>query len=119
MLFQGIMIGLGGFFGAITRYWVGKWFITHKTSQFPFATLTVNIIGSFLLGYTVGVGLDGPLYSFIGIGYFGAFTTFSTFKLETVQMHASKKWKLLAVYLIASYTLGILFAFAGMIAGSI
>lgn len=119
MLTQGIMIAFGGFLGAMSRYWVSKWFDKHTSAQFPYTTLTVNLIGSFLLGFTIGYGLDGPLYSFIGIGYFGAFTTFSTFKLETILMIERKRFKLLAVYLSASYTLGILLAFAGLKAGGI
>jgi fluoride exporter len=119
MVIQGILIGLGGFLGAISRYWAGKWFTSRTSSLFPYATLTVNLIGSFFLGYTIGYGIHGPLYSFIGIGYFGAFTTFSTFKLEIIQMDARKNWKLLAVYLFTSYTFGILFALFGMMAGGI
>ncbi|WP_175989207.1 fluoride efflux transporter CrcB [Bacillus sp. Marseille-Q1617] len=119
MLIQIIMISLGGFFGAISRYWISLWFGKHFSASFPFATLLVNLIGSFLLGYTIGAGLEGPIYSFIGIGYFGAFTTFSTFKLENIHMFAGKKFKVLAVYLTASYTFGILLAFAGFKAAGI
>jgi CrcB protein len=44
----------------------------------------------------------------------GAFTTFSTFKLENIQLHMSKKWNVLILYLCISYNFGILLAFAGM-----
>jgi fluoride exporter len=119
MLFQGVLIGLGGFFGAISRYWVGKCITTRTSSLFPYSTLTVNLIGSLFLGYAIGYGLHGPLYSFIGIGYFGAFTTFSTFKLENIQLHEKQNWRLIVVYLFTSYTFGLLLALFGMMAGSI
>ncbi|MCA1053718.1 fluoride efflux transporter CrcB [Rossellomorea aquimaris] len=117
MFLQAMMIGLGGFLGAVSRFWVGKLLASFPSFSLPIATLTVNLLGSFLLGYIYIVGGEGPVYSLIGIGFCGAFTTFSTFKLENIQSMSDKKWKHAAAYMGISYIGGILMAFVGMIIG--
>lgn len=86
---------------------------------FLIGTLCVNLLGSFLLGMIVGQGITSGLYSFLGIGFMGAFTTISTFKLENVQLRENKKQSILYSYLVYSYIGGILLAFAGMSLGAL
>lgn len=85
------MVGIGGFIGAVLRYLtseaVKRWFM----SGFPLATLAVNILGSFILGYLVGLADRREVFSaeastFLLVGMLGAFTTFSTFSLETTTL---------------------------------
>ncbi len=87
-----LAIALGGAFGAVSRYLISGWVarLTHE-SAFPYGTLAVNVTGSFLLGLMMGLGGEGRLLLppavrvVLGIGFLGAFTTFSTFSYETVE----------------------------------
>ncbi|MBP1916115.1 CrcB protein [Lederbergia galactosidilyticus] len=118
MMLSIFLVAVGGFFGAIARYGISNWLKGKYPSFFPIATLIVNLIGSFLLGWMIGANLGHSLQLLFGTGFMGAFTTFSTFKLESIQLQAEKKWKLLAFYLGITYTVGILLAFIGMKIGS-
>lgn len=117
MLYNSLLVALGGCMGAISRYAVSYWSKTYISSAFPYGTLFVNLAGSFLLGWLIGLPAGNTVYLLCGTGFMGAFTTFSTFKLETLQLGANKRWNLLFVYTGVSYTLGILLAFAGYMTG--
>jgi fluoride exporter len=104
-----LYIGLGGFVGAILRYAISK----KINKSLPYGTFFVNIIGSFLLGYLFYQGMSENVYAFLGIGFCGAFTTYSTFKLEAFQLFKSKGKVVSFTYLIMSYLCGIGFAFLG------
>jgi CrcB protein len=119
MIFHSILVAVGGFFGAIARFGISNWFKKHFPVSFPIATLLINLAGAFLLGIIVGKGLSQSWQLLLGTGFMGAFTTFSTFKLENIQLHADKKWGILAAYLVISYTFGILLAFLGMKLGGL
>ena len=88
------IIGLGGFFGAITRFLVAGWVQElSRTVHFPYGTLAVNVIGSFLLGFLVRYAFIEHVFSpearlLVFIGFLGAFTTFSTFSVETFNLFA-------------------------------
>ncbi|AUO14694.2 fluoride efflux transporter CrcB [Priestia megaterium] len=114
-----LLIAIGGFLGAIARYIVSTWMNKKSSKGFPIGTLFVNLLGSFLLGLIVGQGISSGFYSFLGIGFMGAFTTFSTFKLENVQLRENKKHTILYPYLAYSYIGGILLAFAGISLGTL
>ena len=87
-------VALGGSLGAVFRYllagWVNQW---NEGASFPWGTLTVNVLGSFSLGLLMALASDGtrgfevPPFWFVllGVGFLGAFTTFSTFSFETIQ----------------------------------
>lgn len=89
------LVGLGGFAGANARYWLGYWATNYVISRlgwsWPAGTLLVNILGSFGLAVLSVVvlrrvtGAD-TLYLLFGAGFFGAFTTFSTFANETLHI---------------------------------
>jgi fluoride exporter len=86
-----LIIGLGGFIGAILRYSISGWVHKVVSSTFPYGTLAVNILGSFILGFFLILAEErfsfSPLWrSFIAIGMMGALTTFSTFSYETFMM---------------------------------
>jgi fluoride exporter len=109
-----ILVSVGGFFGALSRFAISK---NQSKNGFPTGTLTVNLIGAFLLGMLIGLDLNSSLYSLLGIGFMGAFTTFSTLSLEAVNLKKAEKKKLYYSYLLSSYVIGLILAVCGLIAG--
>ena len=85
-----LLVGLGGFFGAILRYWISSWIQTGFVT-FPFGTLSVNFLGSLLLAlikyasqYRGLLGEEARV--FLSIGGLGSFTTMSTFSFESMKL---------------------------------
>ncbi|MEH7354501.1 fluoride efflux transporter CrcB [Neobacillus drentensis] len=109
-----LLVSVGGFFGAISRFAVSKQVQNRNKSSFPVGTLIVNLIGAFLLGLLIGMQMKGELYSLFGIGFMGAFTTFSTLMLESEQLKAAEKNKFFYSYIGCSYLIGIFLAFCGL-----
>ncbi|HDR4561091.1 fluoride efflux transporter CrcB [Bacillus cereus] len=118
-MMETLLVATGGFFGAITRFAISNWFKERNTTSFPIATFLVNITGAFLLGYIIGTGITTGWQLLLGTGFMGAFTTFSTLKLEFVQLLGRKKIGMFLVYVSSTYTIGILLAFLGMKLGGI
>ncbi|MBU8878344.1 fluoride efflux transporter CrcB [Bacillus sp. FJAT-29790] len=110
-----LLIGIGGFLGAIARYITVNYIKRRSRIKLPIGTLTVNLLGSFLLGYLLGMDGKGSLFLFLGTGFMGAFTTFSTFKLEAIQLVDAKEKRSAFSYIILTYAGGITLAFLGMI----
>lgn len=89
-----LFVGIGGFLGANARYVLALWInrlLEPRLGEFPFGTLAVNVLGAFglaLFGVWLGsrVGLSPNIRLLIGTGFFGAFTTFSTFANESVSL---------------------------------
>ena len=114
MLQQLGIVALGGALGATLRYAVSEWV---SVDSFPYATLSVNLIGSFLLG-VLAVGLAQNILSanmalLLGTGVLGAFTTMSTFSLETFEMFDRGQGSSAIVYIVLTMTLGPLLALLG------
>ena len=118
-MIEALLVATGGFFGAITRFAISNWFKKRNKTSFPIATFLINITGAFLLGYIIGNGGTTGWQLLLGTGFMGAFTTFSTFKLESVQLLNRKSFSIFLLYLSATYIVGILFAFLGMQLGGI
>lgn len=84
-----LMIGSGGFMGALARYWVAGWVQTLSGSvSFPWGTMTVNVLGCLLIGFLSQLAESYGLFAsdaraLVFIGFIGSFTTFSTFSNET------------------------------------
>ncbi len=74
-----LAVGLGGALGAASRYAVGT-----AIERRALDTFLVNVVGSFVFGFALGIGLDGPAMLALVVGFCGAFTTFSSFAVETV-----------------------------------
>jgi len=85
------ILGSGSFFGGILRYLISYYLQEKFLTSFPLGTLTVNIIGCFLIGVIFGLSDSRNLFTyemriFLSIGFCGGFTTFSTFSNETIAL---------------------------------
>lgn len=106
-------IGLGGAIGAILRY------LSMSLVSAPWGTMSINIIGSFMLGSFLELSalkwdISPELRAFIVIGLLGAFTTFSTFSMDTVYLLQKGDLKTATFYMFASVILGLLAFIFGM-----
>lgn len=108
-----IFVAIGGFFGAICRFAISNWVKAHVNTVLPLATFGINLLGSFLLGICVGVGPSSSIQLLAGTGFLGAFTTFSTFSVESVRLYDSRGLLAAASYLCISCLCGGILAFTG------
>ncbi|ADQ41483.1 CrcB protein [Caldicellulosiruptor acetigenus I77R1B] len=109
-----LIVGVGGVIGAILRYTVGKIFREVMEKDHPVATLFINVIGSFLIGYLSTKHLSGEYKLFLMTGLLGGFTTYSTFMLETSRYIKRKKHMKAFIYVFISILFGILAAGVGI-----
>ena len=114
MIQQAALVALGGAIGAVLRFGIGN---IIESSEFPLSTIIVNVSGSFILGMlavmAINYGYSEELMLFFGTGLLGAFTTMSTFSLETLTLVKNDNYTLALVYACISFILCILFAFVG------
>ncbi|UJF20942.1 fluoride efflux transporter CrcB [Shewanella sp. OMA3-2] len=91
-----LFVALGGSIGAVLRYLISIFMIQVFGSSFPFGTLLVNVLGSFLMGIVYALGqlshLSPEVKSLVGVGLLGALTTFSTFSVETLLLMQQGLW---------------------------
>lgn len=113
-----LAIFLGGGIGSVMRY--GVQMLMHErivAYHFPWATFTVNIIGSFIIGlfYAISakLNLSDELRLFLTAGLCGGFTTFSTFSNDNIEMLRNGDWIICLIYIILSIVLGIIACFLG------
>ncbi len=114
-----LAIAVGGAIGAVARHLVNVQAAALMGFGFPWGTLTVNILGSFLMGVLVETSAiawspDSALRAMLAVGVLGAFTTFSTFSLDTIVLYERGQMGLAAGYVIASVVLSIGGLFAGL-----
>jgi len=109
-----ILVGIGGFLGANARFIVGRIFTKYFTLYFPFGTLFINVSGSFLLGIVGYIAvylkiLDPDYFRYLfGIGFLGAYTTFSTFEYEINSLMDDGAILLSGLYILSSVILGLI-----------
>jgi CrcB protein len=118
-IYKLFIIGLGGFIGSISRYLTARLVDEKLNSVFPYGTLAVNVIGSFLLGLIymlalrkAGLTENGRL--FLGVGFCGGFTTFSAFALENFNLLQQKFLGTSVLYVSISVVAGLLALAAGI-----
>jgi fluoride exporter len=111
----GVLLGLGilGGLGAIARFLLDGAVGVRLGRAFPYGTLAVNLSGAFALGVLVGAELGDDAYALAGIGFVGAYTTFSTWMLETHRLAEDGRARAAVTNVAASRALGLIAAWLG------
>ena len=114
-----IFIAVGGAIGAVLRHAVGVQLLRWLGAGFPFSTLVVNVVGSFVIGALVEImalrwSVPLETRAFLTIGILGAFTTFSTFSLDVFVLYERGAIVSMVVYVAASVVLSVLGLVAGL-----
>ena len=112
------LVFVGGGFGSILRYLIGKW-LNSPASGIPYGTFAANIIGSLLIGIILGLATKNESLTpdqtlLLASGFCGGFTTFSTFAYEAHVFLKDGNFIHFALYATASFVLGFLAVFLGM-----
>jgi len=112
-----LSVGIGGFIGAVLRFTLSGWVQKATASTFPFGTLTVNILGSFFIGflflYFQHINLSPIQKALLITGLLGALTTFSTFSLDTVLLMQEEFY----VKAFSNVILNVIFSVGGTLLG--
>lgn len=111
-----------GAVGTLARYWLGGVVARWTGESFPWGTLVVNVLGSYLFGVVWVLGMErmrisAEMRTIILIGFMGAFTTFSTFAFETGQMLTESQWLHAFANIAAQLVLGLVGLFLGFATG--
>jgi CrcB protein len=108
-----LAVGLLGGLGSIARFLLDGAVAARLGRAFPYGTLAVNVSGSLALGVVVGLALAGDAYTLVGTGLLGAYTTFSTWMLETHRLAEDGRLPLSVLNVVASLVLGVGVAWLG------
>lgn len=106
-----LIVGAGGFIGAISRYVLAVWVGQRWGRSFPLGTFIVNVSGSFLIGLSMTLMaerfIENPAWRlFLVIGFLGAYTTFSTFEYETGMLIRDSEWLYAGLNVVGSVVTG-------------
>ena len=112
-----LFVALGGALGSVLRYFMSL--VIPKVAGFPWPTFVANILGCLCIGIFSGLflkcdSLSPNLKLFLVTGFFGGFTTFSTFANENLALLQSGKFGMFIAYALASFVLGVAACFAGL-----
>jgi len=113
-----LAVGTGGFIGAIGRFWLSG-LAQRLGDRFPYGTLSVNILGSFILGLLATLFIEKMIVSqemrlFLLVGLLGAFTTYSTFSLETLNLARDGEWMFAGLNILANVMGTLIAVWAGV-----
>ena len=115
-----IAVASGGALGSLARYWMTGAVAALTGPRFPYGTLLINILGSFVIGVVAGVtltparmGMHPDLRIFLMVGICGGFTTFSAFSLQTLELLQTGDIVPAALYAAGSVVLCVLFVWFG------
>ncbi|HAF31185.1 MAG TPA: fluoride efflux transporter CrcB [Bacteroidales bacterium] len=119
-----ILVGSGGFIGSVARYYISKIVQESSYTSFPIGTLSINIIGSLLIGFLLGLALKYPSFSVewrmvLMVGFCGGFTTFSTFTSENFKLMQDGQFFYVLMYTGLSILLGFSAVYLGYIVSKI
>ncbi|MGV3489030.1 MAG: CrcB family protein [Tuberibacillus sp.] len=106
-----LLVSIGAFFGAITRFLMSKLL---NNGRLPWGTILVNLAGSFLLGLLYASGAGSKWLLLLGVGFMGSLTTFSTLKVEHMELTLKKNWPGLVLYSGLTYAGGLSLAWLGL-----
>ena len=114
-----LAISLGAMVGANLRYWMSRSAVRLLGPVFPYGTLTINVLGSFVLGFFLvwtseRVIVDPRWRLLMAVGFCGGYTTFSSYAYETMAFFQQGQWALLAANFVANNLLACLAVLAGM-----
>ncbi len=106
-----LIIGIGGFIGAIARYEIAIWIGQRWGRTFPLGTFVINVTGSFLIGLLMTLMteriIENPQWRLLlVVGFLGAYTTFSTFEYETGALLKDGEWLYASLNVIGSVIVG-------------
>lgn len=114
-------VGFGGSLGALGRYYVSLAMTKWLGDEWPYGTLTVNLIGCLVLGILAGMASRDAVHplvkTIVMTGFLGAFTTFSTFAVDGVKLAHGGAALSASAYLVASVIAGFAVAYGGYIMG--
>jgi len=119
-----LWVAAGGALGSVARYWLAAFVAGLTGPYFPWGTLLINIVGSFVIGwFAVWAGPNGPvdvpadIRVFVMVGICGGFTTFSAFSLQTLELLYAGEMLRAGAYIIGSVALCLLAVWAGVALG--
>lgn len=120
MIYKLLIIGFGGFLGSISRFLLTKVIQEQSNTTFPWGTMVVNILGSFIIGIVFALSVKNnilpPVWrNFLAIGFCGGFTTFSSFTLDNFQLIANQQIFFSLLYTLLSVILGFIFLYSGIL----
>lgn len=123
VLIKILILGTGGFIGSNLRYWISLFSSRLFGSSYPYGTLFVNAIGSFLLAFLFILGTESSLLSprarlLLGTGLLGALTTFSTFSVETMNFIRVGSYSLALLNIFLNVILALSMAWLGFMLAS-
>ena len=118
-----MVIGIGGFIGANVRYWLSLWAAETFGNRFPWGTLIINVSGSLILAVFVAYAfnhttLDPRLRLLLAVGFCGAYTTFSTYAVDSVALIQAGDWMGGLSNIIVTNVVCIISVIIGLILGS-
>jgi len=121
-LLKYMMVGIGGFMGAIARFWIEGYVTNKMGAKFPYGTFVINCTGSFIIGLIITLLAErthwNPNWRYlVPIGFVGAYTTFSTFEFETLRAVQDGQIVVAILNVVLSVTLGFLAVWLGVVAG--
>jgi len=122
VLLKLLYLSLAGAAGTLARYWLSGLVQKHVSTAFPLGTAVVNVVGCLCFGLVWAIleerlTLSGQMRIIVFLGFFGAFTTFSTFAFETSRLLEDAEWVQAAGNILLHNTLGIVAMIAGLALG--
>lgn len=119
-----LLISVGAVFGANFRYWIGDWAAQKFGTSFPFGTLIINFTGCLLIGLFLTLAterwmIDARWRLLFSVGFLGAYTTFSTYAYESLNLLIKGQWLAGSINIFGSAFLGLLGVWIGVYFGKI
>ena len=114
------ILALAGAAGTLSRYWLTGFVLRHSRASFPYGTLTVNLLGCLVMGFVMQTlvqnqGLHPDTRAVLVVGFLGAFTTFSAFGFETLELLSAGALSAAALSVMGNVVVGVAAVWLGTI----